>query len=357
MLKGVFTPGTQRQGEKRQALRTRRASVPLWFSVLLLLAGCGDEPVYQQQAYVFGTLVEVSIHGEPQPKAQAAAAVLQEFDRLHRMLHAWQPSPLTELNQACANGERVAINPELANILRDAAAWAARSDDLFNPAIGGLVALWGFHSDSFEARLPDPDEVRAWVARNPRMADVLIEPGGSVLCRNRAVQLDLGGYAKGLALDRARDILRNHGITNALVNIGGNIIALGSRGKRPWRVGVQHPRRPGAIAELDLFDGEAIGTSGDYQRFFELEGRRYAHIIDPRTGQPAQGTQAVTVLVPPGPQAGVLSDVASKPAFVAGATEWQVVLSKLGVTAAMRVDETGKISMTEAMKQRARLVQ
>ena len=98
------------------------------------------------------------------------------------------------------------------------------------------------------------------------------------------VKLDLGGYAKGYALDRAAEILKSQGIHNALINIGGNVLALGTHGTRPWRVGIQHPRKPGPLATLELRDGEAIGTSGDYQRYFELDGKRYCHLIDPRTG-------------------------------------------------------------------------
>ena len=110
------------------------------------------------------------------------------------------------------------------------------------------------------------------------------------------MQLDLGGYAKGYALDRAAELLRKQGIHNALINIGGNVLALGQHGNRPWRVGIQHPRKPGALATLELHDGEAIGTSGDYQRYFMLGKVRYCHLIDPRSGYPMQGVQAVTVL-------------------------------------------------------------
>jgi thiamine biosynthesis lipoprotein len=98
------------------------------------------------------------------------------------------------------------------------------------------------------------------------------------------VALDFGGYLKGVALDRAADILRSQGVRNALINIGGNILALGYKEGRKWRVGIQHPRRAGALATVELNDGEAIGTSGDYQRYFELDGKRYPHLLDPRTG-------------------------------------------------------------------------
>jgi thiamine biosynthesis lipoprotein len=162
------------------------------------------------------------------------------------------------------------------------------------------------------------------------------------------VQLDLGGYAKGYALDRAAAILRQQGVANALINIGGNVMALGRKGDRPWQVGIQHPRAPTPIAALALYDGEAIGTSGDYQRYFEVDGRRYSHLIDPRTGAPVTETEAVTVLVTPRPGAGVLSDVASKPIFIA-AGSWRDMARRYAISHVLRVDANGHIMATRDM--------
>lgn len=340
---------------------TAFVSIP-WFKVLLLvlaatLGACSKEPFYQAQSFVLGTQVEVSIYGETDAKARAAAAaVLQEFDRLHREFHAWQPGPLMALNTAIARGGRHQVSPELAAAIRDATQLAEASNNVFNPAIGRLIALWGFQSDEFKPLLPEAEKIAALVRAQPRMTDLSVDADNFVTSKNPAVQLDFGGYAKGLALDNAARILRTQGIKNALVNIGGNIIALGKHGARPWHVGVKHPRTSGAIIELDLNEGEAIGTSGDYQRFFELNGQRYCHIIDPRTGYPATHTQSLTVLAAPGPRVGVLSDAASKPGFIADISEWEAALKRLGIEAAIRVDESGKIAMSAAMARRAKRV-
>jgi thiamine biosynthesis lipoprotein len=237
-------------------------------------------------------------------------------------------------------------------MLRDAQTRSIQSNDLFNPAIGGLIALWGFHSDAPQARVPDAAAISAWVGRRPRMADLHIE-NHTVWSSNPAVQLDLGGYAKGRALDDAAAILKSHGIENALVNIGGNVIALGAHGERPWRVGIQHPRQPGTLATLDLHDGEAVGTSGDYQRYFEVNGRRYSHLIDPRTGFPTTGMQSLTVLAT-GEQAGTRSDALSKPLFIDGPKRLPDNASRLGVALYLAVDSAGKIHVSPAMKARLR---
>lgn len=323
----------------------------LTFALILLLSACGKEQLYQEQGFVFGTLVDVTVYGEAEPNAkQAVAEVMQEFQRLHTMLHAWQPSELSEMNAAFAQGDSVAVSAELAGMLQDATKISQQSQSLFNPAIGGLVALWGFHADEFKAVQPDETKIAEWVKASPQMGDILIVRGRAQ-SKNKSVQVDLGGYAKGYALDRAVDILHKRGIHNALVNIGGNVIALGQHGKRPWRVGIQHPRKSGALASLDLQDGEAIGTSGDYQRYFMIGNVRYCHLINPRSGYPMQGVQAVTILTH-GVHAGVLSDAASKPLFIAGAHSWRAAATQMNLPEAMLIDAQGMIHLTALLQKR-----
>ena len=288
-----------------------------------LLGGCARERLQQQEAYVFGTRVEVLTWDASEDTSRAAVAeVLREFDRLHRAYHAWEPSELTALNSAIAAGQTsIPVSPELATMLTDAKAIAATGDELFNPALGHLIALWGFHSDTFKPLRPDPAELAAAISARPQMAD------------------------------RAATILKARGVSNALINIGGNVLALGSKGDTPWRVGIQHPREPRPLATLPLRDGEAIGTSGDYQRFFELDGERYCHLLDPRTGHPAKGTQAVTLLITPRAHAGTLSDAASKPAYLGG-ERWRDYAKRFGIDHALRVDATGRIEVTRALNDR-----
>ncbi len=320
--------------------------------VAVLLAACSREaPTYQEQAYVFGTQVEVSVYGEDEAKARrGVAAVMQEFQRLHTLLHAWQPSALSELNAAFAHNQRREISPELEFILRDATWLSAQSGGLFNPAIGGLIQAWGFQADDFKGPVPDARKIAALVKANPQMSDVVFD-GRRAGSRNNAVRIDLGGYAKGYALDRAADLLKQQGIRNALINIGGNVLALGAHGDRAWRVGIQHPRKPGPIATLELHDGEAIGTSGDYQRYFEAGGIRYCHLIDPRTGVPAQGVQAATVLTR-GTHAGVLSDAASKPLFISGGARWRAAAAAMSVEEALLIDSSGVVHISAGLGKR-----
>lgn len=321
----------------------------------LLLVACGKAPLHQQESFVFGTRVEILIAGLEEAQARpAAAAVLREFDRLHRTYHAWQASELSDLNAAIAAGKRHAVSPELASFIADAQQRSALGEGRFDPGIGVLIRLWGFQSDEFKPVLPDPSALAAWRAARPGIADLKVD-GLQVSSRNPKVSIDFGGYLKGVALDRASEILRAQGVSNALINIGGNVMALGTKNGEAWKVGIQHPRRPGPLATVALHDGEAIGTSGDYQRYFEFAGKRYCHLLDPQSGEPVMHTQAVTVLVSPRPAAGTLSDVASKPLFIAG-PEWPQLARALEVDQVLRVDSAGRVQVTRKLKDRLEFV-
>ena len=334
-------------------MRRAAAAFPLLLPALLalFLAACGRPAPHRQESFVFGTRVEILVAGVDEARARpAAAAVLREFDRLHRTYHAWRPSELSGLNDALAAGKTLDVTPEMAALLADARRLSALGDGLFDPGIGRLIAAWGFQSDEFKAALPDPAFLADWRAHRAGIADLLID-GQRIGSRSRRVAIDLGGYLKGYALDRAAAILREHGVHDALINIGGNILALGSKNGEPWSVGIQHPRRPEPLATLQLHDGEAIGTSGDYQRFFELDGKRYCHLLDPRSGEPAAHTQALTVLIPPQAGAGTLSDAATKPLFIAGG-RWPELAGKLGVDRVLRVDAAGNVAVSPRMRER-----
>lgn len=321
---------------------------------VLLLSACAQPQIFHQEAYVFGTRVDLTVYGKSLDKAsEAMAEVLREFDRLHHAFHAWKPSELTDLNQAIARGEAHVVSEELAELLRDAQRFSAEGDHLFDPALGRLIELWGFHADEFEPVEPDPVALAAVLEARPSMADLLIE-GNRVTSNNPMVQIDLGGYAKGYALDRAVAILRARGIDSALVNIGGNVMALGSKGGTPWRLGIQHPREPRPLATLPLYDGEAIGTSGDYQRFVEVDGERFSHLLDPRTGQPARGTQSLTVLIMPRENAGTWSDATSKSPFIA-ADDWLQYVQRYDIAHALRVADDGTIEVTRHMRARLQI--
>lgn len=342
----------------RARFKSRWGSVVLCMVALSIgftLSACRPEPLTQTQSYVFGTLVDISIYGVSENEAQQASnAVLAQFQQWHHQWHAWSPdSELSQLNQAIRAGQPKVVSSSLAQLLLEAKALSEQSNGLFNPTIGQLIAYWGFHRDQFSPVRSDPAQIQSMVQTKPSMQDIDIQQEGQhwrVRSRNPAVQLDLGGVAKGYALDQAKALLQARHIQHALVNIGGNILAMGQHGDRPWRVGIQHPRQPSALASIDLPDGWAIGTSGDYQRYFMLNGQRYCHIIDPRTGWPAPHTQAVTVLIPPSQHAGLLSDATSKPIFIQAWPQKRVAAKQMHVHDYMVVAANGDVYISPSLQ-------
>ncbi|MEE9332081.1 MAG: FAD:protein FMN transferase [Methylophilaceae bacterium] len=324
--------------------------VLLLLAALLFVSCSPKEPLYNTQTYVFGTLVDITIYGESDERAQAVStAIIKRYNTLHQRLHAWKPSEISSINKAFANGETISVKPDIAKMIENMSILSSQSKGVFNPTIGHLINTWGFQSDEFKPKNIDTESVKQLVAQHPQMSDIIINDD-RVASTNPAVQLDLGGYAKGYALDMGSAYLREQNIKHALINIGGNIIALGQHGKQPWRVGIQHPRQPNAIATIALPSGWAIGTSGDYQRFFNVNGQRYCHIIDPVTGHPAQNIQSVTVIVPPQNNAGVLSDVASKPIFIAKTESRLAAAKAMGINHFLIIESANKILVSAAMQ-------
>ncbi len=319
-------------------------------SLVSLAAACGaPSSEYRQSLHIFGTLVDLKIRGvEADRAARAAAAVEKDFQRMHRDWHAWKPGELSRLNQGFATGGYQKASPFLLPLITRSQALYRQSEGLFNPAIGKLIALWGFHSDELPSGPPPPPEaIAALVRQAPGMDDLEIS-GDRVRSRNPAVSLDFGGFAKGYALGIAIRRLREFGVENAIVNAGGDLCASGSHGGRPWRIGVRHPQGRGLLASVDVQNGECVLTSGNYERYREHDGIRYPHIIDPRDGRPVEHIASATVIDSDGGKA----DAAATALTVAGPDAWYPIAKRMGLKYVMLVDEAGAVYMNPAMAAR-----
>ena len=332
-----------------------RSARALFLVVALVLTagGCKQpRPEIHEKLYVFGTIVEVTIRDADKAAARAALkAIAEDFRHMHKDWHAWKPGELSNLNKAIAAGKSMRVSDFLLPLLRQAVRYERESDGLFNAAIGGLVADWGFHDDTLpKGRAPPYEAIRAWVAAGPGVSDLEFD-GHVVSSRNRGVQLDFGGFAKGEALDRAARKLEDYGIRNAVLNAGGDLNVIGVHSDRLWRAGIRHPKNWGVIATLELQPGEVLYTSGNYERFLEHEGVRYSHIIDPRTGWPVKHIVSASVLGRNGADA----DAAATALSVAGPKDWFRIARRMGVKYAMLVDDQGRIYLNPAMKARIHL--
>lgn len=299
----------------------------------------------------FGSPVSLQLAGADPDRAAPALADIQAFLAVAgRDWYAYGDGELSRVNAALVAGEPAPVSPELAAVIARALDLAARSGGRFDPAVGDLVTLWGFdRAERLAATLapPPPASVGAARAGSGTAADVTLADG--VVRARRPLRLDLGGIAKGTALARIGARLTAAGIANALVDLGGSsLLALGTRGDRPWRAGLRHPRRDAVFASLALGPGESLATSGDYERAFKAGGKRYGHVLDPRTGAPATGGVAATV-VSPDPE---LADAAATALLVGGPAEFDGLVARLGVPVALLVTADGRLVTTPAMAAR-----
>ncbi len=331
-----------------------------WLALGVLLGGLTmigfafrepPDPLQSRRLMTMGTVVDLSTYGVPPDEAREAFDALERrFAGWHHEWHAWAPeAPLARANAAFARGESAELTPDLATLLRHAQHYARASGGLFDPAIGRLLALWGFQQDERPPGPPPAGEAIAeLVNRHPEVGAVSLEADGRARSINPAVALDFGGIAKGYAVDLAVAELRARGVTNAIVNAGGNLRAIGDKAGQPWRIGIRNPRGEGVLGWFELAGDAAVSTSGDYERFFDWAGVRYHHILDPRSGYPAIGAAAVTVIADSAEHA----DAASSALLIAGPSEWLALARELGVEAVLRVDERGAVQMTPAMAAR-----
>jgi len=321
--------------------------------ILPLLAGCGRSTVHEAEFYVFGTIVQVSIAGASEELSNQAFALLQDrFQKMHRDWHAWEPSQLTAINAAFAQGKTIQADPEMVELIRLSQQAEKQTGGRFNPAIGELIELWGFHTSNFPVHGPVPtrEQLATLVARHPSASDIEITPDG-LYSRNAAVQLDFGGIAKGFAVDIACAELRRLGVKNAIVNAGGDLRAYGSQGSRPWRIAIKNPLG-GVLGALEIRGDESVFTSGNYERYLETaDNERFAHIIDPGTGRPAKEVMSATVVG----KEGWLADAAATAFVVAGLSAWSELARALDLKMVLLTDESGKIYATPEMLERVQL--
>jgi thiamine biosynthesis lipoprotein len=286
------------------------------FFCLFLFQGCKERATSKRVQWpVMGTVaavqcVDASVASEARDIAQ------EIFERLNALLSTWRnDSELSAKNQAAGTGVATPVSPETLQVLQTALDICEKSGGAFNPLVGPIMKAWGFNNATTRPTPPDEATLRAVVALTD-WRQVALDVN-TVLLQRPGMTLDLGAIAKGYAADVAWDALKAAGHTNILIDLGGDLRALGEAapGRGGWRTGIRNPFQQGAFsAQFLLADGEGVATSGNYERFVEIDGVRYAHIMDPRTGMPVTGMASVTVIAP----TAMLADGLSTTLFVLG---------------------------------------
>lgn len=322
--------------------------------ISLLLLGCDRQPQeFQHTTLEFGTLIDITVYDtSPETARKAFDRLDSDFALMHKAWSPWVPGSLSRINSLIPTGKPFSVAPSVLPLIKNSIWLTEKTNHLYNPAIGNLINLWQFHrSNEPDIHPPDPAKIKQLVDANPRMEDLHFD-GIRMVSDNPAVQLSFGAYAKGYGIELAMNTLEGMGIKNAIINAGGDLKAIGRHGDRPWRIGIRHPRKKDAvIASLEVGDDESVFTSGDYERFYMYKGKRYHHILDPRTGYPTVGTESVTVVYK---DAGI-ADAAATAMFVAGPDGWLDICRNLGITEAMLIDDKGAIHITPALKKRIKL--
>lgn len=316
----------------------------------LLLSSCQPEPrEYQHSILNFGTLISITLYDvDAQTAEQAFKSLDDDFNYFHAAWSPWEQGSLHRINSLITTEREFSIGPSVLPLIRESLPVAEASNHLFNPAIGKLINLWRMHqTDDPDIKPPESAEIQSLVNSNPRLTDLDIN-GIRMRSRNPDVSLNFGAFAKGYAIDLSIQYLKNLGIKNAIINTGGDLKVIGNRGNRPWRIAVRHPRKDDIIATIETRGEESIVTSGDYERYYMYQGKRYHHILDPRTGYPADQSQSVTVIHP----SSAMADAAATALFIAGPDHWLEIARKLELKQVMLIDNQGNIHVTPDMKQR-----
>ncbi len=330
---------------------------------LFLLSGCTkEERVFKKTRDVMYTLVTITVVSDsPEDAEEAINAGFDEIKRLEELINYYSPdSELSAVNRSSGK-KPVKVSKDTIDMIRRALEISEFTGGAFNPAIGPVIKLWGFSKDESERRVPAKDAVSNALDLVDYKKVKIDMAGSEIFLEEEGMELDLGGIAKGYAADKAVEVLRSKGIKAALVAIAGDIRGYGSRPDgQPWRVGVQNPRPkaeksgPGEDILTALYlEDEAVSTSGDYERFFTEDGKRYHHIIDPRTGFPAESqTISVSVIAPQG----YMTDGISTGVFVLGSSRGIELLGSMGLEGII-VDADRRIYITKGLKGKVEIPQ
>jgi thiamine biosynthesis lipoprotein len=265
---------------------------------MLLTAPAQSLVRVEDHAEAMGSFFAVVLHGPEHDALQRAAdAAFEEARRLDRLLSNYIPASEWSAVNRDAAARPVKVSAELFDLLQECASYHRRSGGAFDITVGPLMKVWKFYKG--EGALPRPPDVTGALARVGMRHVRLDRAARTVRFDRPGVELDPGGIGKGYAVDRMVDVLKRHGVTAALVSAAGSsVYGLGAPPDEPrgWRMEISAPGAPDTMAAETFLKDMSISTSGSYEKFFRAEGRRYSHLMDPRTGYPAQGTSAVSVV-------------------------------------------------------------
>lgn len=328
---------------RRRALLGGLAGLPL--ATLTTLPGCGDEPTFREAGFrVFGQVWTLRFADTPAERINAAVNAAQGIvEPLYRRLHPWRDSELTRLNRQLAEHGEATASAEVRALIRAARPLFEASHGRFDPSIGGLIALWGFHRDAGDTPITPPAEsvLDAWLAEAPSLDDVRID-GNRVITTNPRVQFDFNALAEGFAAEQVLGALKAAGVNDCLLDSGGDLYTLGQAGRRDWQLGIRDPRGDPhgreTLGGVRVSGPHALCSSGSYERRLRYRGKRFGHIIDPLTARPTRHNSGTTVL----DRDPVIADGAATALMLLSPADAEGLARQLGLDGILLVTENGR---------------
>lgn len=320
----------------------------IWLCAIVVIAGCERrQHLVEQHLLEFGTIIEITMISDDLLLAERLLAEIeQRLKRQRKQWHAWEDSDLTRFNLELQRDSTAEIPASLSHLLQLSRDYQDASGGLFNPALGKLIAAYGFHGGDVDAQAIA--EIRLDI---PDMRDLQID-GDMASSRNPHLQIDLGGIAKGYAIGGIAEFLDGNGIDNYVINAGGDLVIAGSRFGRPWRIGIQNPFAPGVVASLELEGRHALFTSGNYARRYRLGEDLRHHIIDPRSGESARGQSSATVLG----SDPVRADVAATALMIDGLRQYRELSRSLQIANFLIISEAREVLVSRTLAAQVQMI-
>jgi thiamine biosynthesis lipoprotein len=318
----------------------------LFFSFILIFHPSSSQSsnLFKHHQVAMGTMIEIILIGDNEEKAnKAALQAFQEIKRIETLMSPWiDSSDVTRINRS-AGKKWVRVSPETIEVIKKAQEISTLSEGGFDITVGPLVDLW---RKAREKKIPpSPEEVKLKLDL-VNFKNIEMHQEGKVFLKKKGMAIDLGGIAKGYAVDRAFKLLKSLGYENLIANAGGDLRVGGLKNNQPWSIGIQNPREPQKILTRISVSDMAVATSGDYEKFFIYQDKRYHHIFNPKDGYPTEECRSVTIAC----KNTVTADALATAVFVLGPEKGYSLCRKLDGVQCLIVDKEGKTILSPNLK-------
>ena len=311
----------------------------LAFSSACLYASATEEYAYKQITKLMGVRFEITAVSDNEKLARKSiAAALEEIIRIEKLISSWDPNSETSEVNRNAGIKPVAVSEELFDLIRRSKRVSKLTDGIFDISYASMDRIWKF--DGSMNSVPPHAEVLASVAKIGYNKIILDSERQTVFLKETGMKIGFGAIGKGYAANKARDMMQAMGINSGLVNAGGDLITWGKmENGSDWRIGIANPKEKDKIFSWLIVSDMAVVTSGNYEKFFVADGKKYSHIINPRTGYPATGTKSVTIVCPDAE----LADALATAVFILGERDGIALIDQISGIECLLVNENDEL--------------